>query len=150
MLSELQSKGNRATKFGIHQPSKEVLHLKAILDTGKSIYLQIFEAVEDDILSGMIQEEELIPSTNQFAKQYAINPATAAKGVNLLVDEGLVYKKRGIGMCVAGGAKKKILQKRKNSFYQNFLVTILEEAEKLNLSKAELIQMIQEGNTFEK
>ena len=73
------------------------------LSEERSIYLQIGEKIEDDILRGILLEEERVPSTNELARAYAINPATAAKGINLLVDQGILYKKRGIGMFVAQG-----------------------------------------------
>ena len=86
-----------------------------------------------------------MPSTNELAKLYAINPATAAKGVNILVDEGVLYKKRGIGMFVSAGAKEAILSRRKNEFYDNY-VKLLEEAASIGLGKEEVIQLIQSGN----
>lgn len=116
-----------------------------MLDDGKSIYLQISESIEDDILTGMLAEEELIPSTNQFAKHYSINPATAAKGVNLLVNDGIIYKKRGIGMCVQSGAREIILNKRRKNFYDEYIASLIKEAEKLLITKKELIQMIEES-----
>ena len=73
----------------------------------KSIYLQISEMIETDILRGILLEEEQVPSTNELAKLYTINPATAAKGVGLLVDEEILYKRRGIGMFVSKGAREK-------------------------------------------
>jgi DNA-binding transcriptional regulator YhcF (GntR family) len=76
---------------------------------------------------------------------YRINPATALKGINMLVEEGIVYKKRGIGMFVATGAKKKILGKRKHSFYDRYILSLLSEAEKLSIGKAEIIKMIERG-----
>ena len=79
--------------------------MNEILSQEKSIYIQIKEMIENDILRDILLEEERVPSTNELAKAYAINPATAAKGVNLLVDEGILYKKRGIGMFVAGGSQ---------------------------------------------
>ena len=69
--------------------------MNEILTQEKSIYIQIKEMIEDDILRDVLLEEERVPSTNELARLYAINPATAAKGVNLLVDEGILYKKRG-------------------------------------------------------
>ena len=83
------------------------------LSEEKSIYIQISEMIETDILRGILMEEERVPSTNELAKIYAINPATAAKGINILVDSGIVYKKRGIGMFVSTGAKEQILSRRK-------------------------------------
>ena len=90
--------------------------MQELLNQEKSIYIQIKEMLERDILKDIILEEEKVPSTNELAKLYAINPATAAKGVNLLVDEGILYKKRGIGMFVAAGAKEAIKKEKENIF----------------------------------
>lgn len=111
----------------------------------KSIYLQIREMIERDILRDNLQEEERVPSTNELAKLYAINPATAAKGINLLVDEGILYKKRGIGMFVAAGAKEQIKKKKKAHFYEDYIQNLLTEAANLGISKEELIAMITAG-----
>ena len=111
----------------------------------KSIYLQIREMIERDILRDNLQEEERVPSTNELAKLYAINPATAAKGINLLVDEGILYKKRGIGMFVAAGAKEQIKKKKKSHFYEDYIQSLLTEAANLGISKEELIAMITAG-----
>ena len=88
--------------------------MNEILTQEKSIYLQISEMIENDILRDVILEEEKVPSTNELAKLYSINPATAAKGINILVDSGIVYKKRGIGMFVSSGAKQKIMNTRRS------------------------------------
>lgn len=109
----------------------------------KSIYLQISEMIETDILRGILLEEERVPSTNELAKLYTINPATAAKGVNLLVDAGILYKKRGIGMFVAAGATSQIRQRRKEEFYKVQLQDLLTEAARLGISKEELVCQIQ-------
>ena len=69
--------------------------MNEILTQEKSIYIQISEMIENDILRDILCEEERVPSTNELAKLYAINPATAAKGINILVEAGIVYKKRG-------------------------------------------------------
>ena len=90
----------------------------------------------------IILEEEKIPSTNEIAKLYSINPATAAKGINILVEEGIVYKKRGIGMFVTEGAKEKIKERRKEEFFENFITTLVKEAERLDISRTELMDMI--------
>ena len=120
--------------------------MNEILTQEKSIYLQIAEMIETDILRDILLEEERVPSTNELAKLYAINPATAAKGVNILVDEGVLYKKRGIGMFMSGGAKQAILSRRKNEFYDNYVKKLLEEAASIGLGKEEVIQLIQSGN----
>lgn len=111
----------------------------------KSIYLQISEMIETDILRGILMEEERVPSTNELAKLYMINPATAAKGINILVDSGILYKKRGIGMFVSAGAKEKILESRKSAFFDNYIKALVEEAARLGISKEELMEMIQRG-----
>ena len=116
--------------------------MQEILNQEKSIYLQIKEIIEQDILRDILLEEERVPSTNELARLYAINPATAAKGVNLLVDEGILYKKRGIGMFVAAGAKKQIMQKRKEHFYDDYVRSLMAEAVSLGITKKELIEMI--------
>ena len=120
--------------------------MNEILTQEKSIYLQIAEMIETDILRDILLEEERVPSTNELAKLYAINPATAAKGVNILVDEGVLYKKRGIGMFVSAGAKEAILSRRKNEFYDNYVKKLLEEAASIGLGKEEVFQLIQSGN----
>ena len=110
----------------------------------KSIYLQISEMIENDILRDILLEEERVPSTNELAKIYTINPATAAKGVNILVDSGVLYKKRGIGMFVSVGAKEIIRKKRKSEFYDNYVRKLLQEAAALGISREELLEMIDE------
>ena len=109
----------------------------------KSIYLQISQMIETDILRGILQEEERVPSTNELARLYTINPATAAKGVNLLVDEGILYKKRGIGMFVSTGATEAIRRRRKQAFYDIRLAELLAEAKSLGITKEELIRQIE-------
>ena len=116
--------------------------MNEILTQEKSIYIQIKEMIEDDILRDVLLEEERVPSTNELARLYAINPATAAKGVNLLVDEGILYKKRGIGMFVATGAKAQIQGKRREQFYDNYVKSLMAEAMSLGITKKELVAMI--------
>ena len=120
------------------------------LSDEKSIYLQIGESIENDILRGILLEEERVPSTNELARAYSINPATAAKGINLLVEQGILYKKRGIGMFVASGAKQQIIAKRKNSFYDSFIVSLVEEARSLSISEDELVEMIRRAREEKK
>ena len=107
------------------------------------IFIQVAEWLEEEILKDNIREEEQVPSTNQFATMYKINPATARKGFTLLVEEGILYKKRGIGMFVASGAKEKIQVKAKERFVNESLISLLEEAKKLNITKQDLIEIIQ-------
>ena len=126
-----------------HERRKSV---NEILTQEKSIYLQISEMIENDILRDIILEEERVPSTNELAKLYAINPATAAKGINILVDKGILYKKRGIGMFVKEGAKTAIKEKRQEEFFDNYVQKLLDEAKSIGITKDELVAMIQKHN----
>lgn len=119
--------------------------MEYLIDENRPIFVQIAERIEEDILAGRLAEEEQVPSTNQFAALYQINPATAAKGVNLLVDQGILYKKRGLGMYVASGARAKLLEKRREQFFEQYVVTMLQEAEKLGIAQEQLADMIQRG-----
>ena len=111
----------------------------------KPIYLQIAEEIEDAVLSGAFEEDGQIPSTTEISVNYKINPATALKGISLLVESGIIYKKRGLGMFVSVGAKSQILQKRKQVFYKDFVISLLSEAAKLNMTKNEILAMIERG-----
>ncbi|MCL2083949.1 MAG: GntR family transcriptional regulator [Oscillospiraceae bacterium] len=106
------------------------------------VYLRIAQALEDDILSGLIREHELVPSTNQYAEFFKINPATAAKGVAMLAGEGMLYKKRGVGLFVAEGARERILEARRADFRERFIVPLLEEAHRIGVSKRDLVAMV--------
>lgn len=112
------------------------------LTEATSIYLQIAQMLEDNILRNILLEEEQAPSTNELARLYSINPATAAKGINLLVDKGILYKKRGVGMFVAGGSRQKIIAERKQDFYQRYVRSLVTEAQSLNITSNELASMI--------
>lgn len=116
-----------------------------ILTQEKSIYLQISEMLENDIVRDVLLEEERVPSTNELARLYAINPATAAKGINILVEQGILYKKRGIGMFVKAGAKIKIKKRRQGEFFERYVKKLLEEAESIGITREELVAMIAES-----
>src|ERR1700687_5403769 len=112
--------------------------MEYLIDEKRPIFVQIAERIEEDILAGRLAEEEQVPSTNQFAALYQINPATAAKGVNLLVDQGILYKKRGVGMFVATGACAELVKKRKEQFFEQYVVTMIQESKKLRITSEEL------------
>jgi len=109
------------------------------------IYVQIAKAIENNVLKGVFEEETAIPSTTEISVKYKINPATVAKGFNLLVDDGIIYKKRGVGMFVVTGSKEKLIKKRKENFYNNYIVSLIEEAKKLDISSKDIIKMIEGG-----
>ena len=116
--------------------------MKGILNDQSLIYQQIAQLIEDGILNGEYPEESQVPSTNELAHVFGINPATAGKGVNRLVDSGLLYKRRGIGMFVAPGADEALRRKRREVFMKDEIKSLLREARRLGLSKAELLALL--------
>ncbi|MDI2097636.1 GntR family transcriptional regulator [Ruicaihuangia caeni] len=117
------------------------------MDEDRPIFVQIAEQIENDILSGALEEESQVPSTNEFAAFHRINPATAGKGVNLLVDAGVLYKRRGIGMFVAAGARERIASERRARFADEFVTPLVAEARKLGIGDAQLITLIRDHTT---
>lgn len=111
----------------------------------KPIFIQIAEQLEDSIFTGVFPEETKIPSTNEISALLNINPHTVLKGMNILVDEEIIYKKRGLGMFVKTGAVEKIRKKRQGQFYDQFVAALIEEAEKLKMTKEEIIALIERG-----
>ena len=109
------------------------------------IYQQIAQMLEDDVLRGVYREEEQVPSTNELARAYSINPATAAKGINLLVAEGILYKRRGIGMFVAKGAAEMVLSKRRAAFFAGYVKPLVREGKSLGLTGEELKAMLEQA-----
>ncbi len=117
------------------------------MDDSRPIFLQLAEQIENEILSGALPEESQVPSTNEFAAFHRINPATAGKGVNLLVDDGILYKKRGIGMFVTAGARERLLAKRREGFRTEYVGPLLQEARKLGITTDQLTDMIRNEDT---
>ncbi len=111
----------------------------------KSIFIQIAEQLEDSIFTGAFPEESKIPSTNEISALLNINPHTVLKGMNMLVDEEIIYKKRGLGMYVKQGALEKIKRKRQGQFFDQYIATLIDEASKLQMSKEDVISLIERG-----
>lgn len=111
------------------------------------LYQQVSDEISEGIFNGSYAEGTQIPSTTEISKMYKINPATILKGMNKLVDEGLIEKRRGLGMFVKVGAQQTLLEKRKIEFIDYKLSNILEEAQKLNISQEQLIKLIERGYT---
>ncbi|WP_059105937.1 GntR family transcriptional regulator [Shouchella shacheensis] len=112
---------------------------------GHPIFQQVAKRITDDIVNGSLAEGDQVPSTNQFAQHYQINPATAAKGIKRLVDKGILFKKRGIGMFVAEGARVTLIHERREEFQEDYITPMLEEAKQLELTIEELKAMIERG-----
>lgn len=111
----------------------------------RPIFIQIAEQIENGILADAFPEDTQVPSTTEISVQYKINPATVLKGMNLLVDSDILYKKRGVGMFVSIGARSKVRQKRKDQYYDNYIVPAVSEARKLELPLTEILLLIERG-----
>jgi len=121
--------------------------VKAVFDDSKPIFQQISDMIANEIVEGELVEGDQIPSTTEISKFYQINRATAQKGLAALVEAGYVYKQRGVGMFVAQGAKQKLLEKRKEEFYNEYVKPMMEEAKRIEIKKVELLQVIKEDYT---
>lgn len=115
-----------------------------MLEEGTPIFLQIAEQLSADIVDGTLPEGGRVPSTNEFAAFYRINPATAAKGINMLVDDGILEKRRGIGMFVVAGARDRLIQLRRKEFAEQYVDPLLAEARRLGIETDELIALIRD------
>ena len=109
------------------------------------IYIRIVQGIKDAILEGKVKEESQLVSTTYLSKEYKINIATVNKAINILVDEGLVYKKRGIGMFIKKGAVNTLIKERRETFKERYIVATLKEAKALNYSIEELQQVVKEA-----
>ncbi|WP_268913358.1 GntR family transcriptional regulator [Lentilactobacillus sp. SPB1-3] len=116
-------------------------------DGSEPIYRQVAEQIEETIVTSGFDEGKQIPSTTEISKEFHINPATVLKGMNMVVDKGLIEKRRGLGMFVTVGAREKILEDRRSKFYDNFVKSLVTEAKSLNISEEDLINQIKRGFT---
>ncbi|MEP6561379.1 MAG: GntR family transcriptional regulator [Nakamurella sp.] len=113
-----------------------------MLDEGIPLFLQIAGQLSSDIVDGTLAEGSRVPSTNEFASFYRINPATAAKGINMLVDSGVLEKRRGIGMFVVSGARDRLIELRRKEFADQYIEPMVAEARRLSIGTQELIELI--------
>ncbi|QJW35707.1 GntR family transcriptional regulator [Cellulosimicrobium protaetiae] len=113
-----------------------------MFDGPEPIYLQIAQMIRAQVLAGELAEEEQVMSTTQFATTFRINPATAAKAFAGLVDEGVLYKRRGLGMFVAPGAREKLLAEHRDSFFDEVLAPALAQADLLDIPTAEIVDYV--------
>jgi GntR family transcriptional regulator len=113
------------------------------MDEGRPLFQQIAEQIEGAIMDGSLVADSQVPSTNELAAFHRINPATAAKGVNQLVVDGILYKKRGIGMFVAGDARQRVLERRREAFARDFVEPLLAEARRLGLTGEDVKNLIE-------
>jgi GntR family transcriptional regulator len=117
-----------------------------VLDDGAPIFSQVADRLAEEIAEGALAEGDRVPSSNELAAFYRINPATAAKGINVLADDGLLEKRRGIGMFVAAGARERLLGARRQRFAQRYVVPLVAEASRLGIDADELVALIRESS----
>jgi GntR family transcriptional regulator len=131
-----------------HRTTEETGWLQEMtsLDEGVPLFVQIAERLADEIADGALAEGERVPSTNELAVFYRINPATAAKGINMLTDDGLLEKRRGIGMFVAAGAQARLLGERRKLFAERFVEPLVIEAGRLGIDADELVTLIRDAS----
>ena len=116
------------------------------LDEGAPLFAQIAERLAAEIADGGLAEGERVPSTNELAAYHRINPATAAKGINLLAAGGLVEKRRGVGMFVAAGARRRLLEQRRVEFTERYVQPLVAEARRLGIGINELAGIVRNSS----
>jgi GntR family transcriptional regulator len=116
------------------------------LDEGTPLFLQIAGQLADDIVDGQLAEGARVPSTNELAAFYRINPATAAKGINMLVDDGALEKRRGVGMFVAAGAREQLLAMRRKLFAEQYVDPLVAEADRLGIDSDTLVSLVRQAS----
>src|SRR5690625_5572842 len=124
--------------------------MKSIFNEDKPIYVQVREQIEDQIINKQLTEDDQAPSTNQLVNCYKIKHATVSKGINQLVEEEILYKKRGIGMFGAEGAREKLIEKKRESFADDYIATLVQEANKLEITDEDILSYIKKVKGSEK
>jgi GntR family transcriptional regulator len=119
------------------------------LDEGVPLFAQVAEHLAAEIADGGLAEGGRVPSSNELAAYYRINPATAAKGINVLTDDGLLEKRRGVGMFVAAGARRRLLADRRRQFAERFVGPTVAEAARLGIGAGDLVEMIRAADRGE-
>lgn len=115
-----------------------------MLDEGAPIFSQIAERLSDEIAEGILTEGERVPSTNELAAYYRINPATAAKGINVLIEDGLLEKRRGIGMFVSAGSRQRLVETRRRRFAERYVEPMVAEAARLGIDDDALMVLVRD------
>ncbi|ACZ32323.1 transcriptional regulator, GntR family [Xylanimonas cellulosilytica DSM 15894] len=113
-----------------------------MFDGPEPIYVQIAQLIRAQVLAGELEEESQVMSTTQFATQFRINPATAQKAFATLVDEGVLYKRRGLGMFVAPGARERLLTTHRKDYFEQVLAPALAQADLLDIPADEIVAYV--------
>lgn len=115
-----------------------------MFDGRDPVYLQIADRIRQDVLTGALQAEEQVMSTTQYAQTFRINPATAAKAFAQLVDEGVLYKRRGVGMFVAPGARERLVAERRETFFTDVVDPVADEARVLGIDVEDVVARLRD------
>lgn len=118
--------------------------MEPVLDESQPIFQQIAQMISNDIVVGILKEGEKVPSENELSRFYNINRATVRKGLESLVDGGIIYKQRGIGMFVREGAKAQLIKERQKQYRDEYVLPLLDEAKRLEMNVEAVIKMIKE------
>mgnify|MGYP005991046273 CR=1 FL=1 len=115
-------------------------------DNDTPIYVQLYQTVVSRILDGMLKEGEALPSVRNVAAEYQLNPVTISKAYQMLQDENIVEKQRGIGLFIIEGSKSKILQRERTSFLKQEWPKVIKKIERLELSVEQLLTSSKESD----
>ncbi|VAV98632.1 Transcriptional regulator, GntR family [hydrothermal vent metagenome] len=113
------------------------------------IYLQLKEQIMAMIIDGVLEEGEALPSVRKVAVDYQINPITASKAYAELVDEGLVEKRRGLGMFILEGARKNLLNAEQKKFIEQEWPEIIKRISLLGLDARQLIETAENNSNHQ-
>jgi DNA-binding transcriptional regulator YhcF (GntR family) len=113
-----------------------------VFDGPEPIYVQIARLIRAQVLAGELAEESQVMSTTQFATQFRINPATAQKAFGTLVDEGVLYKRRGLGMFIAPGARERLLATHRTAYFEQVLAPAIAQADLLDIPADEIVAYV--------
>ena len=116
-----------------------------MFDDRSPIYRQIADQIKEDVVRGVLADNAQIMSTNQYAASFRINPATAAKAFQELIDEGVLYKRRGVGMFVQPGAREKLLAQRRKRFFEDVVDPVAEQAAVLGIDVDDIVRRLRDG-----
>jgi GntR family transcriptional regulator len=115
-----------------------------VFDDRSPIYRQIADQIKEDVVRGVLADDAQVMSTNQYAASFRINPATAAKAFQELIDDGVLYKRRGVGMFVTPGARDVLLAERRKRFFEDVVDPVVDQAAVLGIPTEEIVKRMKE------
>lgn len=113
-----------------------------MFDERSPIYRQIADQIRADVLNGVLEPGKQIMSTNAYAAFHRINPATAARAFQELVEEGVLYKRRGVGMFISSDARALLVDRHRERFFGEVVDPMLAEAEAIGVPLDAVVERI--------